>query len=432
MTGQAIRTCAVVPVFENMLTVSAVARAAARYVDHVIIVDDGSRDGSHVAALVASAVGAPAGRRIELVTLPRNRGKGAALAVGLRRAQALGFTHAVTIDADGQHRASDIPALMAASAAHPDSIVVGEREMDGAHVPAPARVGRRISNFWTHRCTGFDLPDTTCGLRIYPVYDVLALAIRTRRYDFEGEVLVRGAWSGLGLVSVPVNVWYPLDRALRVSHYRPFADSTRITVMYVRLALRRLVPFGRTGGAVAGAPARPGRPGRLRRAWQLVASGRRTNELALAIGIGVFIGATPLWGLHAPLMLYIATRWRLNLVVSFLATNVSFPAIAAPLVFAQIQFGHLLRSHEWLDLRHSELTLSAAASHAADYVVGAFALAPLLGIAAGLATLKVGSILARIRARQPSPAVEGGARAPVADDLVRARVADDRATAPVA
>jgi glycosyltransferase involved in cell wall biosynthesis len=409
MTDPTMRACAVIPVFDNATTVDAVARAAAQYVDHVIVVDDGSRDGTHVAALVASAVGAPPGRRIELITLGSNRGKGAALAVGLRRAAKLGCTHAVTLDADGQHRASDIPKLLAASAAHPRAIVVGARDMDGEHVPDPARVGRRVANFWTHRSTGFELPDTTCGFRVYPVAEVLELPIRTRRYDYEGEVLVRGAWAGLGLVSVPVDVWYPADRATRVSHYRPWVDSARITVMFVRLALRRLLPMGRTGRAIHGVvPPRVRLADKLRRTRELITSGTRSNELALAIGIGAFVGATPLWGLHAPLTLYIAARWRLNLVASFLATNVSFPAFAPALVFAEIQFGHLLRAHEWLGLRRDEFTMSSAWSHLADYLVGGFALAALLGVAAGLATLKVGSVLSRRAASErPLPASAG-------------------------
>jgi len=399
MTTTPIRTCAVIPLFDNAATVADVALAASRRLDVVIVVDDGSRDGG-AAAVRAAARRAAAGRRIELVATPVNRGKGAALVAGFRRARELGFSHALTIDADGQHRASDVPALVAAAAANPRAVVVGARDMDGDHIPHAARVGRRVSNFWTHRCTGVDLPDTTCGLRVYPVAEVLDLPIRTTRYDYEGEVLVRSAWAGLGLVSVPIDVWYPTDRAARVSHYRPWADSLRITAMYVRLGLGRLLPTA----ADAGGGRAPKIPllDTLRRLRGLAASGLRTNELALAIGVGVFLGATPLWGLHAALTLYVAARWRLNLPAAFLATNVSFPLFAPALVFAEIQFGHLLRAHEWLDLRRDGFTTSSAWSHAGDYVVGGFALAAALGVAAGLATLGVGAILSR-RAARPAP-----------------------------
>lgn len=389
------RACAVVPVFNNAATVAGVVTAAAEHVDLVVVVDDGSRDGSGDAARGA-APRVPAGCRIEVVTLPANRGKGAALVAGFRRALESECTHAVTLDADGQHRSSDLPALLAAARAHPLAVVVGARDMDTDCVPHAARVGRRISNFWTLRCTGFDLPDTTCGFRVYPLREIVQLPIRTRRYDYEGEVLVRAAWAGLDLRSVPIDVWYPADRAARVSHYDPWADSVRITRMYVRLAFRRLLPMGRTRRAIRGiTPPALQFPEALRRLRELSVSATEANSLALMIGVGVFLGATPLWGLHAVLALYIALRWRLNLVVALLATNVSFPTFAPTLVFAELQFGHLLRCGDWLNLTRDGLNLAVVQSHLADYLVGGFALAALLGIATGLATLKVGSALER-------------------------------------
>lgn len=396
-----VRVCAVVPVYDNAATVADVALGVLAHVDHVLVVDDGSRDGSGDAARDAAGV-APPGKRIDVLALPENRGKGHALVAGFRRALELGFTHAVTLDADGQHRASDVPRLLAEAERHPLAVVVGARDLDSDRVPNPARVGRRISNFWTLRSTGFDLPDTTCGLRVYPLAQVAPLPIRTGRYDYEGEVLVRAAWAGLDLRSVAIDVWYPADRRDRVSHYRPWLDSYRITVMYVRLALRRLLPMGAAGRPAAGVE-RPRIRVRdtLRHLRSLTASGTRANELALAIGIGVFLGATPLWGLHAPLALYVATRWRLNLVATFLATNVSFPVFAPFLVFAEVQLGHWMRHGTWADFRMAEFSMESVwrkgAGHAADYVVGGFTLAAALGIVAGLVTLYVGGAVERRR-----------------------------------
>ena len=414
-----VRPCAVIPVFDNATTVAAVALAAADHLDLVIVVDDGSRDGSGDAARAAGARLRP-GRAIEVVTLPRNRGKGAALVAGLRRAEALGRTHAVTIDADGQHRASDVPAMLAAARSNPRSIVVGARDMEAACVPHAARVGRRVSNFWTLRSTGFCLPDTTCGMRVYPVSEVLALAIRTRHYDYEGEVLVRGAWAGLELRSHPIDVWYPQDRRARVSHYQPWKDSLRITAMYVRLAMRRLLPMAGTAPPgpprlrrVTAAPAVPVRQ-TLSRLRAIAASGTHANEIALAIGVGVFLGATPLWGLHTIVSLYVAARWRLNLVATLLATNVSFPFFTPFLVFGSVQTGHMLRHGEWLDLARDEVTLAGVGSHAADYVLGGFALAAALGIVAGVGALLIGGAVerrGRRRAGAPRP-VDGARPAP--------------------
>src|SRR6185436_18580635 len=154
----------------------------------------------------------------------------------------------------------------------------------------------------------------------------------------------------------------------------------------VYLAHRMLLPMGEARRAIRGIEAPKVRlVDTLRHMRGLLKSGTHANELALALGIGVFIGATPLWGLHAPLALYVAVRWRLNLVAMFLATNVSFPLFAPVLMFVEVQFGHLLRHQELLDLRREEVTLKSAWSPLADYLVGGFTFAALLGIAVGLA-----------------------------------------------
>jgi glycosyltransferase involved in cell wall biosynthesis len=233
------RPCVVIPVFDNAATVAGVALEAAEHADLVIVVDDGSRDGS--GERVRAAAGrARLGATIDVVTLRRNRGKGAALVVGMTRARTLGRTHVVTLDADGQHRASDIPALLAESRAHPRAVVLGARDPAAPHVPPAALFGRRAANFWTLRTTGRALPDTICGLRVYPVAATLALPTASRRYDYEGEVLVRAAWAGLDLRSVPIDVFYPADRADRVTHYRPWIDSTWVSWMFLRLLASRI------------------------------------------------------------------------------------------------------------------------------------------------------------------------------------------------
>src|SRR6185295_10155765 len=146
-------------------------------------------------------------------------------------------------------------------------------------------------------------------------------------------------------------------------------DSTRITRMFLRLGMLRLLPG--TGARRAGAADAPGvaKPPRhrlrdaLRVVRELSATGTRAGELALAVGIGVFFGATPLWGLHAVLASWVAVRWRLNPAATFLATNVSFPPFAPVLAFAGVQAGHLLLHGAWLDLGRSDFTLAAIPSH---------------------------------------------------------------------
>jgi len=231
-----LRFCALIPCLDGGDTLEPVVRGASEHAETVIVVDDGSSDGS---AERARGLGA------DVVVHPRNRGKGAALITGLERAAALGFTHCVTIDADGQHAPADIPLLVRAAGQNPDAIVIGARDFAVDNVPGSSRFGRKFSNFWVRLETFNKLSDTQSGFRVYPVALVRALSVPASRFQWEVEVLVRGAWSGLPIVEIPVSVYYaPPDE--RISHYRGWADSALITRMHLRLLVRMLlIPFWR-------------------------------------------------------------------------------------------------------------------------------------------------------------------------------------------
>ena len=154
----------------------------------------------------------------------RNRGKGAALRTGLSWAQEQGFAFALTLDADGQHFPEDIPALLSACA--PRTLVVGSRNVQGAD--AGSSFANRFSNFWFWLYTGIRLPDTQTGFRLYPLASLPPLRLLSARYEAELTLLVLSAWKGLSLTSVPVRVAYPADR---VSHFRPFRDFLRISLL---------------------------------------------------------------------------------------------------------------------------------------------------------------------------------------------------------
>lgn len=393
------RPCVIVPVFDHAATVGGVVRGAALHAPIVIVVDDGSRDGSGDAARRGAAeASAPA--RVEVLVHAVNSGKGAALLTGLRRAAELGCTHAVTIDADGQHRPDDIPGLLAAARTEPSAVVVGARDLDQPDVPASSRFGRDVSNFWVLRTTGADLPDTQSGFRCYPVAPVLALPLRCRSYDFEVEVLVRAAWAGCALRAAPIRVHYP-ERALRISHFRAFRDNVRISWTYTRLAARRVLPTRATWRAAR----RSDRPRvRLRDAMQVVRDlgrqGRRPVELGLAVATGVFIGASPLWGIHGALAVYLCVRLHLNVVAAFLGSNVSLPFIAPYLIFASVQTGHRLLRGEFLDLDPRSLRPEDVPQYLADYAVGSVPIATVLAVVTGLATFCVAWLLRR-RGRTP-------------------------------
>jgi glycosyltransferase involved in cell wall biosynthesis len=219
------RLAALVPAYQAASTVGDVVRGTRAVLADVIVVDDGSTDGTGEVAQAAGAI---------VLRQSPNAGKGVALLRGFRHLAGDGFTHAVTLDADGQHFPDEIPVLLAALAATPSALVVGVRRKEGQAIKAIARFGNVVADRLMRVIAGQPLPDTQSGFRVYPLAATLALGATGARYDFETEVLFRAARRGLPLVGVPVRVYYP-PIAERVSHYRPWVDTLRIIRTVVRV-----------------------------------------------------------------------------------------------------------------------------------------------------------------------------------------------------
>ncbi len=227
---------AVIPALNAASTVAAVAEAAKRYVDAVLVIDDGSTDQTFSEACKAG---------VQVVRHERNQGKGAALTTGLIEAHRLGARAAVTLDADGQHDPESIPALLSAFEAGPPGIVLGSRRnMDDPAVPESSRKGLAISNFWIKVETGLVLHDTQTGLRVYPLPDVLSLPCRSRRFGWEIEVLVRAAWAGIPIREVDIDARYDLGQGPS-RRFRPFRDNLLISLTHARLVTMRWLGMGR-------------------------------------------------------------------------------------------------------------------------------------------------------------------------------------------
>jgi glycosyltransferase involved in cell wall biosynthesis len=237
-----VRHLVLIPSFNSGPQLAGTARAARAEWPDVWVVVDGSTDGSGE-ALRAEAAGAPG---LRVLTLPENRGKGAAVLHGLREAAAAGFTHALTMDADAQHPADRIPAFMAASRADPEAMVLG-LPVFGPEPPAVRVRGRRVSNWWAGLETGWaGIGDSLCGFRVYPIAPLLEAMGRTRwmrRFDFDPEAAVRLSWLGVRAVNLPAPVRYLSAAEGGVSHFRYLRDNALLTWMHTRLvlgALRRL------------------------------------------------------------------------------------------------------------------------------------------------------------------------------------------------
>ena len=227
------RICIIVPTYQNGATLRGVVELLLPYRIPLIIVNDGSTDGTEEILAELSARESI----VESITHPRNMGKGRALCSGFRRALEEGFDYAITIDADGQHNAADIPLFLKAIEQERGAIVVGNRFHSknfnperGGNMNAKSKFANRFSNFWFLIQTGIAIPDTQTGYRAYPLAKLRGLSIITARYESELELLVYAAWGGVRIKSIDVDVYYP-PKEERVSHFRPAADFARISLL---------------------------------------------------------------------------------------------------------------------------------------------------------------------------------------------------------
>ena len=225
------RYCVILPTYNNSGTLTDVVERTLKVCPDVIVVNDGSTDNTQ--AILC-------GLDVTVLNHYRNRGKGKALKTGLAYAAQNGFTHAVTIDSDGQHFPEDIPAMIEASLQHPDDIIVGCRNLTTENMPRQNTFANRFSNFWFRLQTARKLEDTQSGFRIYPLDSLYGMGLITSRYEAELELLVFAAWHGVGVQGVPVHVWYAPEGE-RVSHFRPFWDFFRISVLNTVLCFGALL-----------------------------------------------------------------------------------------------------------------------------------------------------------------------------------------------
>lgn len=221
------RICVIIPSYGNEKTVAQVVSNVYDYTNQVIVVLDG--DPKAPLTVLKKINPFPI-----VVAYEQNRGKGHALLEGFKKASAMNFLYAITLDADGQHAASDISCFMANFIQHPGAFLVGVRNFNHENMPNKNSWANHFSNFWFQLQTGIPLADTQCGYRLYPLKMINKCWPITSRYEAELEFLVYAAWQGVELITVPIDVFYPKQEE-RVSHFRPFWDFFRITLLNIVL-----------------------------------------------------------------------------------------------------------------------------------------------------------------------------------------------------
>lgn len=227
-----LQCCIIIPTYNNARTLQSVIDKVLQYVGDVIVVNDGATD--ETSDILA------ANSSITVIEYHPNQGKGYALKKGFKCAFGKGFRYAITIDSDGQHLASDIGLFLDKIQQCPDNLIVGSRLLQQANMPGGNTFANKFSNFWYRLQTSINLPDTQSGFRLYPLHKISRMHFITNRYESELEILVRAAWKGINVTTVPISVYYPPHEE-RVTHFRPFIDFFRISILNTFLTIIALV-----------------------------------------------------------------------------------------------------------------------------------------------------------------------------------------------
>ena len=365
--------CVVVPTYNNELTLAGVLNSILEYTDHIIVVDDGSTD---TTPEILDAY-----PELELIRFRKNKGKGFALRMAFIRAREIGYRYAISMDSDGQHFASDLPAFLAAIEENPDTLIVGARNMDDAGAPGKSNFGFRFSNFWYTVTTGIKLPDTQSGFRLYPLEKLKSIAFITRRFEFEVEVIVRAAWKKINVMPIPIRVYYP-PKGERVSHFRPFTDFFRISVLNTVLVLlgflffRPYLFFSKLTWKSSKAFIR-----------KELFNPEETNGVKVAsVMVGAFMGVAPVWGWQMAIALGIAIAFRLNKIIVLAVSNISIPPMIPIILYlSYITGGIVLGRGVGIDF-DSGISLAFVTKNLFQYVLGSLIFGVILALGLGLIT----------------------------------------------
>ncbi|MBO9583032.1 MAG: DUF2062 domain-containing protein [Flavobacterium sp.] len=361
--------CVIVPTYNNQKTLKKVLDSILDFTTNVIIVNDGSTDSTSEILKSYS--------QLTQIQHPKNLGKGRALRNGFRKALELNFEYAITIDSDGQHFAADIPVFLEAIQEEPNALLIGSRNMTQENVPKKSSFGNKFSNFWFKFETGIKLDDTQSGFRLYPLR-LLPKRFYTNKFEFEIEVIVRAAWKGVVVKNIPIQVLY--DPAERVSHFRPFQDFTRISILNTVLVTNALLyikprDFFR----------RAKKKGFKRFFLEDILESKDSNfKKSAAIALGIFIGLSPFWGFQTVLLFTFAALFRLNKVIAYLTSNVSFPPFIPFIIYASLQVGSVFVTSDAPLVLDSSITLDDIQKNATQYIVGSLILASVSALTVGL------------------------------------------------
>jgi glycosyltransferase involved in cell wall biosynthesis len=366
--------CVLLPTYNNAGTLADVLTKVLQYTTQVLVVNDGSTDDTEQILKRFP--------QVQPLSYSRNKGKGMALRAGFKEAARLGYDYVITMDSDGQHYAEDLEVFLKQLDETPGALMIGARNMNQENVPGKSSFGNRFSNFWYWVNTGISLPDTQSGYRLYPLKKLAKKKYITRKYEFEIEIIVRAAWSGIPVIQVPVSVYYPKPED-RVSHFRPFKDFTRISMLNTVLVLIALL-WIKPRDFVMLLTSKDG----WLRIWKaaFVNPQESNHAKAVSIAFGIFMGIVPIWGFQLAIGIPLAILMRMNKALFILAANISIFPFTPFIWVASLATGKLVLGYNEWSLNYNTLTLERFKQEGVAFFLGGTVLALAAGLIAYLIT----------------------------------------------
>ncbi|MBC7864937.1 MAG: DUF2062 domain-containing protein [Bacteroidia bacterium] len=368
MSLSQIKACILVPTYNNQKTLRRVLDGVLNYSvkDDVIVINDGSTDST-------AEILKEYGDKIIVLSHSPNVGKGFSLRKGFKEAIARGYENAITIDSDGQHFPEDIQKFIELATENPETLIMGSRNMKQDGVPGKSSFGNKFSNFWFKIETGITLPDTQTGFRLYPLKPLKKIKLFTKKFETEIEVIVKMAWRNVKIIPMDINVLY--DPNERVSHFRPFRDFTRISILntfLVTLTLLYYLPKRITLYII--------KKGLFNLIWEEAKKDESSSKKALSIGFGFFIGLLPIWGFQLLVGIPIALLFRMNKVLFIGSANVSLPPMIPFIVFVSYHIGSYFVSDYFLFASVKDVTWQSIYINSTQYIIGGMLLAIIAGL----------------------------------------------------
>ena len=340
------------------------------FTENILVVNDGSTDST--AEILKQYP------QITKIHIYKNQGKGNALRKGFKKALVLNYDYAITIDSDGQHYPNDIPIFLDELEREGIPVLlIGNRNMSQDGIPKKSSFGNKFSNFWFRFETGIKLEDTQSGYRLYPL-KFIPKRYFTKKFEFEIEVIVRAAWKNIPVRNVPIKVLY--DPNERVSHFRPLKDFTRISILNTILVIITLFYI---------------KPRNLFRSFKkksfkkfarenILESSDSHLKKSLSIALGVFIGIAPFWGFQTVIVIFLAVLFRLNKLLAFAFSNISFPPLIPFIIFGSLYVGSYFVSTETPLVLNSSMAFEDLGNNITQYLIGSFILATIMSVIFGL------------------------------------------------